>query len=307
MGMNTDQIAWAAQMACLLELCAEKPGNVSRAWDFADTHFVDFMSSAIAIGPALRDAAGAPAGAPVGETILRAVRDTRRFVNTNTNLGMILLLSPLAKAAGRERSHPDGLRAEVGQVLRALTVEDARLAFEAIRLAAPGGLGEVERYDVRQPTVDVTLREAMAAAQHRDSVAREYVTDFEITFELGCAALRQFWTEGRGLADAIVQTALVIIAQTPDTLIARKEGVAAAQAVSRQAEQVLQAGGAFSERGREALRRFDRAVRDSGHRLNPGATADLVAASLFVFLIDPPADRASALHDISFSTLLTRW
>jgi triphosphoribosyl-dephospho-CoA synthase len=301
--MNTDQIAWAAQMACLLELCAEKPGNVSRTWDFADTHFVDFMSSAIAIGPALRDAVGAPAG----ETILRAVRDTRRFVNTNTNLGMILLLAPLAKAAGRERSHPDGLRAEVGQVLRALTVEDARLAFEAIRLAAPGGLGEVERYDVRQPTVDVTLREAMAAAQHRDSVAREYVTDFEITFELGCAALRQFWAEGRGLADAIVQTALVIIAQTPDTLIARKEGVAAAQAVSRQAEQVLQAGGAFSERGREALRRFDRAVRDSGHRLNPGATADLVAASLFVFLIDPPADRASALHDVSFSTLLTRW
>ncbi len=305
--MNTDQIAWAAQMACLLELCAEKPGNVSRTWDFADTHFVDFMSSAIAIGPALRDAARAPLGAPLGETILRAVRDTRRFVNTNTNLGMILLLAPLAKAAGREPPHPDGLRAGVGEVLHALTVDDACMAFEAIRLAAPGGLGEAERYDVRQPTVDVTLREAMAEAQHRDSVAREYVTDFEITFELGLSALRQFWTEERGLADAIVQTALVIMAQTPDTLIARKEGVTAAQAVSQQARQVLQAGGAFSERGREALRRFDRAIRDSGHRLNPGATADLVAASLFVFLIDMLINTPADTPHAPFSALLARW
>ena len=278
--LESDRIAWAVNIACMLEVCADKPGNVTWGKDFWDTRFVDFMASAVAIGPALRNAVDAP----VGETILRAVRDTLLFVSSNTNLGMILLLAPLAKAVGVAHSH--GLRAGVSQVLQALTVDDARLAFEAIRLVAPGGLGNVDRYDARDADVDITLREAMALAQDRDTIAREYVTDFETTFEVGYTSLCQFQTEGHRLSDCIVQTALSILAQVPDTLIARKEGLAVSEGVSQEASRVLQAGGAFSEEGREALRRFDLSIRDEKHRLNPGTTADLVAASLFVFLIE---------------------
>ncbi len=292
--LEPDKIAWAVHVACLLEVCADKPGNVTWGKDFWDIRFVDFMVSAVAVGPALRDA---PA-ASIGETVLRAVRDTRRFVRTNTNLGMILLLAPLAKAAGL--GHPQGLRAGVSEVLRALTVDDARLAFEAIRLASPGGLGKAGRYDVRGAEVDITLREAMHLAQDRDTVAREYVTDFEITFEVGYAALRRFLAEGHRLSDSIVQTALTILAQVPDTLIVRKEGLATAQEVSRRASRVLRAGGAFSERGREALREFDLSIRDEKHRLNPGTTADLIAATLFVFLTE-----GGALG--SFPEVFARW
>lgn len=292
--LEPDRIAWAVHIACLLEVCADKPGNVTWGKDFWDTRFVDFMASAVAIGPALRDASHAP----IGGTILRAVRDTRRLVSTNTNLGMILLLAPLAKAAGL--AHPQGLRAGVSKVLAALTIDDACMAFEAIRLAAPGGLGDSDHYDVHKAGVGVTLLEAMGVAQNRDTVAREYVTDFEVTFELGYATLRQLWKEGHVFSDAIVQTALTILAHVPDTLIARKEGLAVAQEVSSQANQVLQAGGAFSERGREALHRFDLSVRDGRHRLNPGTTADLIAATLFVFLTE-----GGALE--SFPDLLARW
>jgi triphosphoribosyl-dephospho-CoA synthase len=261
---------------------------------FWDARYVDFMASAVAIGPALRDAARKS----VGETILRAVRDTQRFVSTNTNLGMLLLLAPLAKAAGKP--HPRGLRAAVAEVLRALTVDDARHAFEAIRLAAPGGLGDSDVHDVHAAEVWVTLLEAMRAAQGRDAVAREYVTDFEITFGTGYAALCRFLEEGRRFADAIVQTALTILARVPDTLIVRKEGLSTARAVSRQAAQVLEAGGAFSPPGREALEAFDRSIRDEEHRLNPGTTADLTTASIFVLLIAGDGlDR--------FPSLLARW
>ncbi len=301
-GWSADQIAWAANIACLLEVCADKPGNVTWGKDFWDTRFVDFMASAVAIGPALRNAPDVP----VGETILRAVQDTRRFVRTNTNLGMILLLAPLAKAAGREPPHSDGLRAGVGDVLQALTVDDARQAFEAIRLAAPGGLGRADRYDVRRADtqVNVTLLEAMRSAQHRDTVAREYVTDFEVTFEVGAAALHRLWSEGRDLSDTIVQTALVILSQVPDTLIRRKKGAAAAQDVSHQAQEVLQAGGIFSAAGREALRHFDHAIRDDNHHLNPGTTADLVAASLFVFLTEGGQEGGRLDR---FPDLIARW
>jgi triphosphoribosyl-dephospho-CoA synthase len=219
-------------------------------------------------------------------------------VRTNTNLGMILLLAPVAKAAGL--GHAQGLRAGVSEVLAALTVDDARMAFEAIRLAAPGGLGDSDRYDVRKVDVDVTLLEAMRVAQDRDTVAREYATDFEITFELAYTALRQFWEDGHTLSDSIVQTSLTILAHVPDTLIARKEGPAVVQQVSHRASQVLQAGGAFSDQGREALRRFDRSIRDERHRLNPGTTADLIAITLFVFLTE-----GGALE--MFPDLLARW
>jgi triphosphoribosyl-dephospho-CoA synthase len=252
------------------------------------------MTSAVAIGPAFGDAPHKP----VGETIYRAVRDTRQLVRTNTNLGIILLLTPLAKAAGH--AHPEGLRAGVHEVLETLSVEDARWAFDAIRLAAPAGLGQAGRYDVRETQVDITLREAMRLAQARDSVAREYVTDFEITFEIGYQTLRRLWAEGHPFSDAIVQTALVILSRVPDTLIARKEGLEAAQQVSCQAQHVLQAGGALTTPGKAALRQFDRAIRDDQHRLNPGTTADLTAAAVFVFL------TAGGVLE-TFPDLLARW
>jgi triphosphoribosyl-dephospho-CoA synthase len=293
--MGIDAIpAQAAQLACLLEVSADKPGNVTWGKPFWDTRYVDFMTSAVAIGPAMREAARKP----VGETILRAVRDTRQFVSTNTNLGMLLLLAPLAKAAGNP--HSQGLRAAVGEVLQALTVDDARHAFEAIRLAAPGGLGDADVHDVHAAEVSVTLLEAMRAARERDAVAREYVTDFAITFELGYPALRQFLEEGQRLSSAIVQTALTILALVPDTLILRKEGPAVARDVSRRAVAVLEAGGVFSERGRAALAAFDRSLRGDAHRLNPGTTADLTTASIFVYLVE-----GGGLE--RFPDLLQRW
>src|SRR5215210_922256 len=107
-----------AQVACLLEVTARKPGNVHRSADFAGTHYLDFLLSAAAIGPSLDGARTLG----VGRAILHAVEATRRVVATNTNLGMILLLSPLA-AVPEEIALPRG----VGAVLDALSVDDARL------------------------------------------------------------------------------------------------------------------------------------------------------------------------------------
>ena len=275
------EIGWAAQLACLFEVSIEKPGNVSPRVGFADARFEDFAASAVAIGPAL--AAAGPAA--VGETIARAAADTRRLVATNTNLGMILLLAPLARAAARVEGG-GGLRAALGSVLRDLTVQDARLAYDAIRATSPAGMGQVDRHDVREDGVTVTLREAMDAARERDSVAREYVTDFAITFTLGADTLRRSWEEGAAFSDAILTAFLTILAAVPDTLIARKNGTAAAEGVSRHAARVLAAGGSVSERGRAHLAELARELGDDAHALNPGTTADLVAAAIFVFLTE---------------------
>lgn len=275
------EIAWAAQLACLFEVSVEKPGNVSPRGGFIDARFEDFAASAVAIGPALRDAGLAT----VGETIARAAADTRRLVATNTNLGMILLLAPLARAAARLEAGGD-LRAALGRVLADLTVQDARLAYEAIRAASPAGMGEVDRHDVGEDDVTVTLRETMDAARERDSIAREYVTDFEIAFTLGAGTLRRCWQDGAAFSDAVVTAFLTILAEVPDTLIARKNGADVAEGVSRRAAQVLAVGGSLSDQGRARLAELARELGDEAHALNPGTTADLVAASLFVFLTE---------------------
>lgn len=275
--LKPDEVVWAAQLACILEASADKPGNVTRYRDFEDLKYEDFLVSAMAIGPALRDAREAS----VGESILRAIKDTQRFVSYNTNLGIVLLFVPLVKAYG-----PGDLRERLSEVLASLTVDDARKAYEAIRLARPAGMGRVEKYDITEKEVDITLREAMWLAKDRDSIAREYITDYEITFELGYPLLMGYWEHSRNLMDSIVQTSLTILAEVPDTLIRRKNGPAVAREVSRRARRVLELGGIFSERGKGALREFDLYLREEDHRLNPGTTADLTASSILVALLE---------------------
>ncbi len=243
---------------------------------FADTRYEDFLLSAAAIGPALADAGNCG----VGETILRAVCETRKVISTNTNLGIVLLFAPLARAAASRREE-ETLREALVRVLAELTVTDAVSAYAAIRQAGPGGLGAAEQQDVgAEPTV--TLREAMALAAERDAVAREYATDYFVTFEKTVPALERARASGLGWSEAVVQAYLEVLAEFPDTLIARKVGRLFAEAVSGVARSVVEAGGLHTEEGRKALSAFDRDLRDDGNRWNPGTTADLVAAGLFV-------------------------
>ena len=201
-----------AQIACLMEVTARKPGNVHRGVDFQDSHFLDYQLSAVAIaGPLDR----APA-IGVGRAVREAVEATRRVVATNTNLGMILLLAPLA-AVPHDQTLPDGIAA----VLAETTIDDAREVYHAIRQARPGGLGRVAEQDVAgEPTV--TLRQAMRLAADRDLVARQYANDYHEVFHEALPVLRSSLAAGRPLETAIVAAYLAVLAHHPDTLIARK-------------------------------------------------------------------------------------
>jgi triphosphoribosyl-dephospho-CoA synthase len=276
---TADEIAATAQWACLLEASAAKPGNVSPGRPFADMRFQDFIVSAVAIGPAMR-AAGARS---LGQTILRAVEDTRQVTAANTNLGIVLLLAPLARAA-MVSTRADDLRAAVERTLAETTVDDARLVYEAIRLAAPGGLGMAPDQDVASPPTG-SLLEVMHLAADRDDVAREYATAFEITFDIGVPTLARLEEGGLRGDRATVELFLTLLSRRPDTLIVRKAGREAAESVSNRARTVLDRGGVHTAEGRAALAMFDEELRDPANRFNPGTTADLSAAALFVHLL----------------------
>lgn len=281
--------------ACWLEATARKPGNVHPEAAFPDLKYDDFVLSAKAAAPVL--AQSRELG--VGRAIFEAVSATRRAITSNSNLGMILLLAPLA-AVSPERS----LSAGIGEVLDALTVEDAAWAYRAIRTAQPGGMGEVADQDVAsEPTL--TLREAMALAADRDLIAKQYVSNFSLVLGEGLSELGQARDFQRDFETTIIRLQLRLLARHRDSLIVRKCGIQTANDASARAQRVLESGWPENQAGAAELVAFDQWLRADGNRRNPGTTADLIAAILFAafregILAPPPECRSfgGSVHEV---------
>lgn len=272
------QLAVAFKSACLAELEALKPGNVHI---FADGHGMvvqDFVRSAEAAASVI-----AQPELSVGQRILSAMEATWNAVGCNTNLGIVLLGAPLMHAV-LQGTKPL-LRERLQETLHGLTVADAELAYRAILLASPAGLGESERYDVHVPP-QVTLLDAMREAQQRDRIAWQYANGFADIFDVGAARYRATLQRWGRPAWAATAAYLGFLASFPDTHIVRKYGEAVACGVQEEArlhEQVLLALENPKTYQRDLLK-FDADLKARG--LNPGTSADLTVASLLMVALE---------------------
>jgi triphosphoribosyl-dephospho-CoA synthase len=273
MSFSRDQLRAAYEQACRREIEALKPGNVHV---FADGHRMSadqFVTSAeVSSGP-LTDPA-----LSVGQRILEAVRATRKAVDTNTNLGIVLLCAPLIRAAEMAGGE---LHENLAAVLDGLDMEDTAAVFEAIVLASPGGLGSAETHDVREkPTVG--LLDAMREAADRDRIARQYVTRYGDVFGTGLPAIEKALARGESGMWPTVFAYLAFFAGFPDSHVERKHGGRIAGQVRQEAAAV---GASLETIGDEAARMalllvFDRSLK--ARAINPGTSADLTVASLLV-------------------------
>ncbi len=267
----------AAELACVLEATAPKAGNVHPGEAFVDMRYADFLRSAAAIGPVF----GRVRELSVGEIVLESVIATRAHVAMNTNLGTLLLLAPLAKAWSPELSVGEWTVA-VQSVLLALDPKDSTAIYEAIRIAKPGGLGESSEHDVHGEAPQ-DLLVAMRYAAGTDSVAAQYANGFLDLFARLVPWLNEAMGTGQDLFNAVCSVQLRWLAEERDSLIVRKCGEAVADEVKSLAAGVLQAetaAGRFTK-----MQELDQFLRADGHRRNPGTTADLIAAMLFVRLL----------------------
>jgi triphosphoribosyl-dephospho-CoA synthase len=263
-------------LATIMEATAPKPGNVHRGADFEDASYPDFIVAATLVAPIIEQAIEVP----LGQTILSAVAATRSAVGTNTNLGTLLLVAPLAKVPRGER-----LASGVAEVLANLSAQDAADVYQAIRLANPGGLGKVDSGDVAGPAPD-DLIAAMRSASDHDMVARQYATNFADLFDAVVPRLERAVASGWSLLESIVRVHLEVMSEFPDSLIARRKGADVARQAAAMAHKVLSSGLPGDEVYERGLADLDFWLRADGHLRNPGTTADLVAAGLFVALRD---------------------
>ena len=272
--------------ACELDVAVRKPGNVSR---FSSGHGMQaavFDASARASAePLLRR------GARVGERIEAAVAAPGAVARCNTNLGNLLLCAPVARAFEQcpDPANRAALRAALETVLSDLGVADARAAYRAIARARPGGLGTAPAEDVHAvPSID--LRAAMALAADRDSIARQYRDGYAELFELGVPPLAGVLldapagagdTPAPALAAAVQRVFLAFLARFPDSHIVRKHGPAVAHTVmcSAQVWQARARAGVDLDAD-PGFAAWDLELKEAG--LNPGTSADLTVAALFI-------------------------
>ncbi len=271
------EIAKAVEMSCLLEASSEKPGNVTPTRQFEDSSYSDFVHASVILGQVFRDSSYKN----VGGLILDGVKQCMELCGTNTHLGIILLLSPLSCAYYKHGALDVD---KVRSILTALTKQDAEKTFKAIEIANPGGLGKDKLYDVHDKP-KVTLLRAMKQAADRDWLAHEYSSNFDITFSVSLPELTANLESGLTVREAIVQTFLKILYLYPDSHIARKTSPEIALKISEKAGKALTKGGLLKPAGRRAVYDFDHYLRTDGNKLNPGTTADLITAALFVYFL----------------------
>ena len=295
--MDPELIAKIAQIASVLEVSGHpKPGNVHRTQDFEDMVFEDFLVSGIAIGNTMKKAAERGLKYKdelekihLGELIKEAVLETNRWVENNTNLGIIMLLTPLSAAAGCIEDF-NKLKDKVQEMMMATTPHDAVNLYDAINIADAGGMGEREDLDVsnekaKEELIEkkVNMFQVLEISSSWDALAYELIHKMPVSFEIGYPTYKQL-KKLYGINKATVQTFLTILSYQPDTLISRKYDTSTSGKVKADAKIILDKGGVLTPEGRSLLLKFDQDLMNK--RYNPGTTADLTASSLMIALLN---------------------
>jgi triphosphoribosyl-dephospho-CoA synthase len=171
------------------------------------------------------------------------------------------------------------LRATLSEILLETDRQDAAQAYEAIRLAKPGGLGNVARHDVRDVPI-ITLLQSMREASSRDAIAMEYCNDYARVFAIGVTSFASAASNGMSEEWAATACYLEWLSHVPDTHVARKHGIDVARKLCDEALQFRQK---FMQAPRpdyttRALIEWDQQLKQRG--INPGTSADLTVASV---------------------------
>ncbi len=276
----------AVRWACVLEASAPKAGNVYPGRSFDNLDYVDFVTAAEVAAKQL-----SRSDRRMSERIELAVDESVSRTKTNVNLGILLLLGPLVAAdehldqnprvggGGSERTGRAWLDAIAG-VLDRLDGVDGQKIFRAIGKASAGGLGKVDAMDVHEANDEVDLVRAMQLAQDRDRIARQYATGFVDLVETIVPVVSDSVACCGDMLGGICRAHVRLLTQEPDSLIARKNGSEVAIVVQNRAQSVDLDHAA-------SMATFDESLRGDDHRLNPGTTADLIAAALYVLLRTP--------------------
>lgn len=257
--------AEAAEFAMLLEVCTDcKPGNIDRFHDYDDTKLQHFLNSAVCSRSVFEEIDKLS----LGEGIYNAVLKTNGHSGGNTHFGAFILLIPLLKGDGIT-----GAKAAVKHT----SVEDAVMFYKAFGLTQVR-MNKTDDLDVNDPaSIDklredkMTLYDVMKYSAENDMVAREWTNGFELTRKAAGILIEK----GPGYS-SISEMFITMMAEYPDTFIAKKFGHEKSISVMNRAKEVIA--------GKLSQGDFDNELLSEG--ANPGSLADICIAAIFTALLE---------------------
>jgi triphosphoribosyl-dephospho-CoA synthase len=264
-----------AELALLLEVASTpKPGNVDRHREYPGLRFEQFLAGAVGTREGFEIAAD---GGSIGGAFERAVGGMSHQRAGNTQFGVVLLLTPLVAAAGRDELTPDGAT----RVVEGTTVEDAvdfYRAFDHVDVAVddpPEGMADLDvrrGSDAASAVRDrgLTLGDVMARSAERDGIAAEWTGGFERTF----GAADELAGGSGPVTDRAAAVFLDLLASDVDTFVQTQHDRETAIEVRERASGALDGGEDVDDLAEEFVERG----------INPGTTADVVAGGIFVAL-----------------------
>jgi len=302
-----------------------KPGNVDREHNYPDTYFEHFIASSVSVYPVLELAARSRNGIGVLiRSAVCESSAWQKGGNTHFGAFLLLIpLSMAAGELFNSRGKPqykllpdefEALAVHAHAFVQATDCEDAIEFYRAFEVAGVR-VNSVDEFNLGDPestselrAKEVTLYELMDIARGYDLIANEWVTGFRRCLE-GANCIIDFMQaqspgaensvsncSGTGINEAIVYTFLKLLSRHRDTFIETKFDKDTADYVSARADEILSAWEEASgniessdnitrdfEDLLPAVQEFDSELLKK--RINPGSTADIIIASLFIALL----------------------
>jgi len=315
---KVDDLAWrlssCGQLALLIEASAPKPGNVNRIQSFSDTQYRHFLCSAAQAGRGFFRAAQVGISiakgdlrydeANLGELILYSEKETLEgFVGRNTIFGSVLLLIPLTVAIGatifgKGTMEPKLVKRHARKLVEETTVNDALTFSQAFKILdlendenkkGRGWKNIHDRYDITSPDMKdniredhLTLSELFEISAPVDPLCREIIEAYPFVLEKLYPQLLKKTEEIDSIEEAIVKVFIWLLSQKLDGHILRKNGKKVAELVRENAKKT-QLKYDLDQRLDEATTYLEKHIPDE---INPGTTADFMAAAIMCWLVD---------------------
>ena len=275
--LTENQVKMAFEYACKLDVFSIKPGNVFLDHPAYGMTHKDFLQSSMACSDIICEQ-----NIDIGEKILESVKASIDVVGCNTNLGIILLCSPIVEAIYLDNEHKLQQN-NLKKVIDRIDLKQTKTIYKAINLANAGGMGLKDKFDLNtKKSSDFILSEAMNFASSYDYIANEYTNYFNNIINTISLNWRNYFKLMGNAECATTATFLKLISSNPDSLIARKYGLDTAIEVSGKFRALSDEYCELKNPNiiNNKLLLLDSELKIQG--LNPGTTADVVVASIFI-------------------------
>ena len=164
-------------------------------------------------------------GMDIGTKIYESVKSSVDVVGCNTNLGIILLCTPIVQSLYLDEKHRFS-RENLKKTILDIDHKQTKKIYEAINIANAGGMGEKDEYDIKKSgNCNFKLYEAMKYASSYDDIANEFYCFFDNIINNFSPFWRICFNKMNNDESATTATFLSLLSKRPDSLIARKYGV----------------------------------------------------------------------------------